>query len=56
MTTGGEGGNNISGLYRNHAVVKIILDTHDARSANEFESSSSKKSIAAEGLYSLRIS
>ena len=56
MTAGGEGGNDISGLYRNPAAVKIVLDTHDARSANEFKSSSSKNSIAAEGLYSLRIS
>ena len=56
MTAGGEGGNDISGLYRNPVVVKIVLDSHDARSANEFKSSSSKKSIAVEGFYSLRIS
>ena len=56
MTAGGESGNDISGLYRNPAVVKIVLDTHDAWSADEFKCSSTKKSIAAEGLYSLRIS
>ena len=56
MTAGGESGNDISVLYQNLAVVKIALDTHDDRSANEFKNSSSNKSIAAEDLYSLRIS
>ena len=56
VTARGEGGNDISGMYQNLVVVKIVLDTHVARSAYECKSSSSKKSITAEGLYSLRFS